>query len=263
MSQNYSKTPTVSNDTPNVSGHKYHWSRLLIIPAWVFVSFFIAQIIVTGLVWLLKFLHVPIESMNQAALNTTLAALLYLFTLVIVISVPWLIKKRRTTKEDIGLTRLPTWTDILLTPGGFITYLILSSLLILLATSVLPGFDINQAQGTGFNNVNQQYEFLLAFTTLVVIAPICEEVLFRGYLFGKLKKHIPVWVAIIVTSLSFGLIHGAWNLAVDTFALSVILCLLREITGNLWASILLHMVKNGIAFYILFISPSLLTTLVR
>ena len=94
---------------------------------------------------------------------------------------------------------------------------------------------------------------MLAFITLVVIAPVAEEVLFRGYLYGKLKKYVPVWAAILITSALFGLIHGTWNVAVDTFALSIILCLLRESTGGIWASILLHMIKNGIAFYFLFI----------
>jgi len=95
----------------------------------------------------------------------------------------------------------------------------------------------------------------------VIVAPVAEEIIFRGYLYGKLKKFVPIWVAIVVTSLIFGAIHGAWNLAIDTFALSLILCLMREFTGNIWSSILLHMVKNGIAFYILFINSSLLTTL--
>jgi membrane protease YdiL (CAAX protease family) len=101
----------------------------------------------------------------------------------------------------------------------------------------------------------------LAFVTLVVVAPIAEEIIFRGYMYGKLKKFVPIWVAILATSLLFGAVHGAWNLAIDTFALSIVLCSLREFTGNIWASILLHMVKNGIAFYILFIYPTLLTTL--
>jgi len=246
MSQNYSK-----------------WWMLIILPAWVFVSFFAAQALVTGSVWLLVVLNVPLKSLNQAILSTSLAALLYLITLIIVIGAPWLIKKRRTSRADIGLTRLPSWTDILITPAGLIIYLILSSILILLATHVLPGFDINQVQDTGFEQLSYRYEYILAFTTLVVVAPLAEEILFRGYLYGKLKKFVPVWAAILATSLLFGFLHGDLNLAIDTFALSIVLCLIRESTGGIWASILLHMTKNGIAFYILFINPSLFTTLGR
>ncbi len=242
---------------------KSQWWMLLVIPAWVFIGFFAAQAILTGLVWLLVALHVPLESLNQAVLNASLAASLYIIALTLVIGVPWLIRKRRTNQADIGLTRLPSWIDILITPAGLVVYFILSSLLILLATHVLPWIDINQVQDVGFRQLNQRYEYILAFTTLIIIAPIAEEILFRGYLYGKLKKFVPIWVAILVTSALFGSIHGAWNLAIDTFALSIVLCLLRESTGNIWASILLHMAKNGIAFYILFINPTLFTTLGR
>lgn len=240
---------------------KSKWWMLLILPVWVFISFSAAQFLVEGLVLVLVALHVPLELFNRAILNTLLAILVYVITIALVIGAPWLIKKRRTSRTDIGLTRLPSWTDILMTPVGLIAYLILSVILILLATKLLPWFNINQIQDTGFNHLNGRYEYILAFTTLVVVTPIAEEVLFRGYLYGKLKKFVPIWVAIIVTSLLFGAIHGAWNLAVDTFALSIVLCLLREFTGSLWSSILLHMVKNGIAFYILFINTALLTTL--
>jgi membrane protease YdiL (CAAX protease family) len=263
MLQNFSKLSKDLSDNPPVVGRKHNWWMVIIIPAWVIVCFFVAQILIIWLVWLLNFLNIPLGSIDQVVLNTMLTSFVYIITLVFVIIVPLLIKKIHTTRFDIGLTRLTRWIDILLTPAGLIVYLILSTLLILMATRVLPWFDVNQVQDVGFSQVSQRYDLILVFTTLVIIAPVAEEILFRGYLYGKLRKFVPVWVAILVTSVVFGTIHGAWNLAIDTFALSVVLCLLREFTGNIWASILLHMVKNGIAFYILFIYPTLLTTLVR
>ena len=247
MSQNYSKS--------------LKKAMVLILPIWVFVSFYVSQVLVKGLVWLLGMVPIPIVTINQTVSNTIIAALLYIFTLVLAIGLPWLVYKRHTSRDDIGLARLPSWTDILITPAGLVIYFICSSVLILLATNVLPWLDINQVQDTGFRQLNMRYEYILAFTTLVVIAPIAEEILFRGYLYGKLKRFVPVWAAILVTSVLFGFIHGAWNLAIDTFALSVVLCLLRESTGSIWASILLHMAKNGIAFYILFINPAIFAIL--
>lgn len=231
------------------------------LPAWVVIGFFAAAFLIGGLLALLRALNVPITGINENVLSTALAALVYLLTLGVVIGLPWLVKKRRVTLQDIGLQRLPSWTDIWMAPAGLIVYLILSAGLIMLATSLLPWFDVGQAQSTGFGQLSQRYEYILAFVTLVVIAPVAEEILFRGYLFGKLKKFIPIWVAILITSLLFGFIHGAWNVAIDTFALSVVMCLLRLSTGSLWAPILLHMTKNGIAFYILFINPTILHTL--
>lgn len=233
----------------------------IVLPAWVVSGFFVAQLLVAGLVWLLNALDTPLARINDNLLMTAIAALIYLVTLGLVIGLPWLLRQYRTTLGDIGLQRLPSWMDIWMAPAGLVLYLLLSAGLIFLATTFLPQFDVGQAQDTGFGQLNQRYEYILAFLTLVVIAPVAEEVLFRGYLFGKLKKFIPIWVAILVTSLLFGAVHGAWNVAIDTFALSLVLCLLRLSTGSLWAPILLHMTKNGIAYYILFINPAILNTL--
>jgi len=234
---------------------------VIAIPAWVVVGFYAAQALIFGIAWVLVQLGVALSDLNEVVLNTVTTALAYVITLALIILVPWWVKKKKTTLEDVSLDRLPSWADILVTPAGFVVYLIISGLLMWLATSYLPGFDASQVQEVGFKNLNQNYEFVLAFLALVVAVPVAEEVLFRGYLFGKLKKIVPVWVAIAVTSLVFGVLHGNLNVIIDTAALSAVLCVLRQITGTIWPSILVHMLKNGIAFYFLFINTSFLTTM--
>lgn len=234
---------------------------LLLLPVWVLLGFFGAQLTVEGIVFVLARSGVPFKAIDESVLSSLLASVIYTLTLIFVIALPWLIKKRQTTRQDVGMRRLPSWTDILLAPAGLVIYFLLSALLILGATHLLPGFDADQVQATGFSHLSQRYEYILAFITLVVIAPLAEETLFRGYLFGKLRKTAPLWVAVLITSTLFAVLHGAWNVGIDTFALSVVLCLLRESTGNIWASVLVHMMKNGIAFYILFINPMIFTTL--
>lgn len=231
--------------------------------AWVLVSFILSSAIVAVVMWIMTEVGVSFTGFNQTILNTVLAVVVYILTLIIVVGVPWLIKKSSTTKEDVGLTRLPSWMDILMAPAGFVVYFIVSGILTFTVTQLVPGFDTSQVQQTGFEGISQRYEYILAFATLVVLAPVAEEILFRGYLYGKLRKYVPVWVAILATSALFGIVHGQWNVGLDVFALSIILCTLREVTGNIWAGILLHMLKNGIAFYFLFINTSLLDTIMK
>lgn len=267
MSQNSSKTLHERHDEHDVVDQQPRkkivrkWWVIIALPAWVFASFIAAQLLSTAFIWVLKTLGVPIGGLNENILNSIFAVVIYGLTFALVIGLPWLLKRRRVSQNDLGIQRLPTWTDIWMAPIGLVVYFILSSILILGATTLLPWFDVAQAQDTGFSGLSQRYEFILAFITLVVLAPVAEEILFRGYLFGLLKKYIPVWIAVVATSLLFGAIHGAWNVAFDTFALSIILCLLRLSTGSIWAPILVHMTKNAIAFYILFINPMLLNTL--
>jgi uncharacterized protein len=256
-----------SNVTLPIVKPRAWWVVVIVLPLWVFVSFLLAQICIQGLLWLLGTLSVPLESLNETVATTVLAALIYVMSLVIVIGVPWIGLKLRTTRAELGVARRLAPSDLISAPIGAVVYFVLSFIIISLATLFLTGFDAGQPQDTGFNALSENYQFILAFITLVIIAPVAEEILFRGYLLGKLIKTVPVWVAVLITSLLFGFIHlgfsehPAWNLALDTFALSIVLCVLRLKTKSVWASMLVHMTKNGIAFYLLFINPLLLHTL--
>jgi membrane protease YdiL (CAAX protease family) len=231
------------------------------LPAWVFIGFMFAQVLIGGLLWVVQWLGVPLSDLNDTIYSTLVASLIYSASLAVIIGVPWLVKRRRTTKQELGLQRLPSWMDIAWVPAGAIVYIILSALLTAFAMAFLTFIDFNEVQDTGFGELVTRPEYLLAFLSLVVLAPVVEEIIFRGYLFGKLRKHAPVWVAVLITSLLFAIVHFQGNVGVDVFALGIVLCLLRVVSGSLWPSILLHMLKNGVAYYFLFINPSLLSTL--
>lgn len=231
------------------------------LPAWVFLGFVLAQALILAVIWLVQQAGVSLESLNPIILNSAGGAIIYALAIAIVFGVPWLVKKRATTKKDLGLQTLPTWVDIMWAPAGMVVYFIGTALVAAFAMKYLPFVDYSQAQETGFATVASQSEYILAFISLVVIAPFAEELLFRGYLFGKLRKHVPLWVSILITSALFAFVHGQWNVGLDVFVLSIVLCLLRVVSGSLWPAILLHMLKNGIAYYFLFVNPTLLSTL--
>jgi len=233
----------------------------LALPLWVLVSFVAVQLVLAALVQAAIALGVPLTTISPAIFSATVGALVYTLTIVVVIGVPWLVRRRSTSGAELGLSRLPIWLDILITPVGFVIYLLLSGSLLLFAQQFLTFIDFSQAQDVGFDQLTQQYQYILAFITLVVVAPIAEEILFRGYLLSKLRSHVATWIAVLITSLLFAVVHFAWNVGIDVFALSIVLCLVTIWTKSLWPAILIHMLKNGIAFYFLFINPTLLNTL--
>lgn len=239
---------------------------LLGLPLWVLVSFAIGQLLVVAVAWLVGQLDVSLADVDSTILNTSVAALSYGFSLLVAIGAPWLIRRRRTTLQTMGMQRLVKFSDIVLAPVAAIIYLVASGLLVYLVTILAPGFDMTQAQEVGFDGLTYRYEYILAFITLVVLAPVAEEMLFRGYLYGKLRQVASSWVTILIVSVLFAALHLPaeqlqWNVAVDVFALSVVLSFLREKTGSIWAGVLLHMMKNGLAFYLLFINTDLLRIL--
>lgn len=243
--------------------HKYLW--LAVLPLWTYGAFMLAHVLVLAVQHLLLAVGVPLQSMNQVIYATIVAAVAYVVALVIVIGVPLYAWKRTTTAKDLGAHDWPSWMDIALSVPAFVVYIICSGVFMALLASVFPGINVEQAQELPFSQsmLGAQWQYLLAFVTMVVLAPLAEELLFRGYLYGKLRKTAPVWLSVLVASVAFGLAHLwvgngplQWAVAIDTFVLSLMLCALREYTGAVWAGVLLHAIKNGLAFYLLFVNPS-------
>jgi membrane protease YdiL (CAAX protease family) len=256
------KTAKKPTKTPRSKASKVSWRKKATVSAaygaWVVAAFFIGQFVVIGILLGFKALGAPLAAINQTLLQTIITALAFGLTLAITIWIPAKLLKNHTSKAQLGLTRLPSWYDLLAAPLSFIPYLILAAIFISLASAFFPGFDAAQVQDVGFKQLQSPFEYQLAFLTLVVIAPIVEEALFRGYLYGKLRPTTGIVIASLVTSVIFGALHGQWNVGINVFALSLVLCGLRELTGSIWAGIVLHMLKNAIAYYGLFIAHSLI-----
>ena len=166
------------------------------------------------------------------------------------------VKPIKFNRERMGLSGFPTWTDIGLAPIGYVASIILATGLTALFR-LLPWFDAAETQNLGYSLYLPGVERGIAFFALAIIAPIAEELVFRGWLYGKLRIKVPKWLAIFLTSLTFGLIHLQWNVGVTVFCMSVITCVLREITGTIYAGMLVHIINNGIAFFLVYVIGTL------
>ncbi len=105
------------------------------------------------------------------------------------------------------------------------------------------------------------YPVLYAFTA-VIFAPIVEELIFRGVLYQELRSKNSYKLPIIISSLSFGLIHtlpiylSGGNSVEMLFlliytAMGFILTMVYEKTGSIYSSITLHLLNNLIATIVL------------
>lgn len=236
-------------------------ARTLTIYTLLMVVAFGISLFATGII-----AHAAIAVMGNAINGTIMmliaGALMYIIALSVVIYVPRKFAKSPTTRVEMGIQRPLSWKDMVLSVPAFIIATILGAILAIVASHSIPGFQIDQVQETGFEGVSKIGDTLMACIALVVLAPIAEELIFRGYFYGKLRtRGVHIAAAMVTTSILFAIAHGQLNVGVNVFALSLVLCGLREITGTVWAGVLVHMIKNGIAFYVLFINPTLLTTM--
>jgi membrane protease YdiL (CAAX protease family) len=92
---------------------------------------------------------------------------------------------------------------------------------------------------------------LLSAWLTCVVAPICEEFLFRGFIFRALYNWRGLWPAALITGLVFGGVHVGSAPLVDLIPLAALgfgLCLLYRYTGSLYPCIATHCLNNCIAF---------------
>ncbi|UJA18912.1 CPBP family intramembrane metalloprotease [Thermoleophilia bacterium SCSIO 60948] len=93
---------------------------------------------------------------------------------------------------------------------------------------------------------------IAAGVMIVLVAPVVEELFFRGFLFGGLRRDLPFWAAGAIANAIFGLAHltGSTNFAVvlQLFVFGLVLSWLYERTNSLRPCIALHAVNNAFAF---------------
>jgi len=231
---------------------------------WVFVAFFVGEMLAG--VFIAYGLVFSGLKLNAALEYTILAAIGYTFGLALTVGLPWLATRKRPSLKLLGIDRLPSWSDIGLSILSVLPYYLLSAGVLWAAMTFTRVIDPNVGQQIGFDNLTLGIEYFVAFITLVLMAPLAEELLFRGYFMGRLNERVGKWLAVILTALVFGSLHlfgvtndghivFQWATALDTFALGLMAGSLRQISGSIWAGMLLHSIKNGIAYYFLFISP--------
>ncbi len=188
----------------------------------------------------------------------SIIAIIEIFTLGLLAII---MRMRRQTLTSLGLKGAPHVTDFIRVAAGYAVYLVSFVATIIVTSALIPSLNTDQQQQIGFEGAMGR-NLAFVFVSLVILPPIIEELLTRGFLYTNLKKQMSKRWAVLVTSGLFAVAHlqiGSgkpllWAAAIDTFILSIILIELKERSdGRLWAPIGLHMLKNLVAFTALFV----------
>lgn len=125
---------------------------------------------------------------------------------------------------------------------------------------------INQQfwQGQGGSNpllflalkAQDQVVLTIFFITASILAPIFEEIMFRGFLLPSLTRHFSAWNSILISSLIFATAHLSLSEILPLTMLGIVLGFVYTRSRNLLSSILLHSLWNGGTLFSLFILGS-------
>jgi membrane protease YdiL (CAAX protease family) len=91
-----------------------------------------------------------------------------------------------------------------------------------------------------------------AVLVIAVLAPVTEELFFRGFAFAGLRSRWSLWPAALVVGLIFGIVHAPTGLTavVPLAGLGVALCWLYDRTGSLWPCVAAHVLNNSLALLV-------------
>lgn len=106
---------------------------------------------------------------------------------------------------------------------------------------------------TRYTQTNTEAGVVQRAMLTVVLAPMVEEVLFRGIVFRLVAKHSRLWVAALISSAAFAAAHGTLVHMLPATLMGLTCCAVYVLTGRLRYSIAVHMGYNVFSIYAPFI----------
>lgn len=108
------------------------------------------------------------------------------------------------------------------------------------------------------NNFMSAFQNKLVLVILIeaVIAPLLEELLFRKVMFGLLRRVIPVYLAALLVSVVFGVLHFNIPQGLYGFFFSFLLCEITVLYGTWIAPLIVHAAANALALFMNYV-PSI------
>ncbi len=156
--------------------------------------------------------------------------------------------RRNVRWSALGLWRKPAWRDA----GWGVVVLIAEMVVQVVYYLILEaaGVDTEELSPTPFVEAGSEYLIGLAILA-VAVAPIAEELFFRGFVFGGLAGRWGPWWAAGVSALLFMAVHLEPLSFPPLFVLGLLLAWLYHRTRTLWGPILVHFGNNSIAMGVL------------
>ena len=155
------------------------------------------------------------------------------------------LRDRGESWTAVGVRRCPFWrsTAYIAAWPFIVLVLILVAASIAVAAGLAPPADDQATAGEA--PLRLFGGFWPAFLFMVVFAPVMEELLFRGMLFGALKRRYPLWAAVVVSTLAFAVAHINPAQIATGLVVGPYLALMYHRLGSVYPGMALHALWNA------------------
>lgn len=209
----------------------------------------LTPVFVIILIQLLQGLGLP-SSINNIVKNDQITgAIVELSTLAAELGMlAWLLHKYHANLKTLGFQKFSIWRFALWVLTTLVILSISVTVIFTLVTWLVPSFDANEAQDVALQYGSGGLGLWLSFVAAVLVAPIVEELYFRGMILPVFMRRFGTFFGIFTTSLLFALLHFQPNVVLYTFVLAILLAIVRLRLKSIIPSMLLHGINNLIAF---------------
>ena len=227
-----------------------------IVPLWTFKDVIFAILIFLVVVFTVGIFIYMFVDVNSGGISEFNKAV-FLGILVIIqsgslFSLSWYfgVKKYKNKLSDLGLREFKIFRGIgyslIILPALFAFEIFYSFFVTHLFQARMP--EVNYVDLFGGETLG----IVLTVLLVVIVAPVAEEVFFRGFLYPAFKKRFGKWLGVLISALIFGLFHINIWLIIPISLIGLINILLYERTKSLDSCIILHSMNNLMAVLVLF-----------
>lgn len=251
MSEPEILSPVIANDA-EVNNDRAPWTVLDVVltAAFTFFVMVLAAGVITNLVPSLR--HARVEELRTnlgLILSTELAAYAGMFAFTV-----QLVHHRSSLRFADAIA----WR----TPSNALPFALLGIVLAIsinFASTLLSRFIPKTLPIDQYFRTSQSAWLMAAFAILV--APVFEELFFRGLLYPALRRHMPTGGALVITAFAFALIHQgqlarAWAPLLMLFIVGLVLTGVRARAKSVAASYIVHATYNATIFVLIFVATS-------
>ncbi len=155
------------------------------------------------------------------------------------------LQQRSLLLQSLGFRRFDVGTALGMIVALFLAFYAVNVLYQYLLTT----FHLNLQTNDQFILQHSKDAPLTTYATLiasVLVAPFCEEIFFRSFVFMGLLRGMPLIAAIIFSALIFAVAHADFGSFAVLFFIGLALAFLRWRTRSIWPGVILHALNNGI-----------------
>ena len=219
----------------------------------IFIAILVVILALLGLNSLVLYTNLG-EILKVSMSKEVLLVYLVLFqsiVLILPIILVLIVKKRKWSFKELGFSKKGIWEGIPQALAAYLVYIAITlfiTLLILYADLHIPGYQLQAPILPIFGD--STLALGLAGVLMIIVAPLTEELFFRGFVLQGLVKDLGAPIAAIATALVFATFHLQFGSFIPIFILGLILSILFLQTRSIWACIWFHVINNSVAFAI-------------